>query len=320
MSKKLLDENHEVIGIDSVNSYYSVDLKEDRLNILKGYDQFHFYKQDLADKENLLKIFKKHKPVRVINFAAQAGVKHSITHPEEYITSNVLGFLNLLEGCRHYNVEHLLYASSSSVYGASTAMPYQVNQNTDHPFSLYAATKKSNELMAHSYASLYQIPVTGLRLFSVYGPWGRPDMVLFIFTKNILEKKPIDVYNYGKIKRDFTYIKDVVNNVYKLLDHIPSPNDNWNADAPNPSSSFAPYTLFNIGNNNPIKLTDFIEIIEEKLGLKAQKNMLKRHVADSPTNYADASTLHKAVGYHPQTKLKEGVHKCIDWYREYHNV
>lgn len=317
-ANRLLNEGYIVVGVDSINDYYDVKLKEDRVAVLKSFETFTFYKQDLVDKEKLFEVFSKHAPTRVINLAAQAGVRHSITHPQEYIDSNITGFLNVLEACRHHKVGHLLYASSSSVYGANTNMPFQVSQNVDHPLSLYAATKKSNELMAHAYASMFEVPTTGLRFFSAYGPWGRPDMALFIFTKSILEGKPIDVYNHGKMKRDFTYVEDIVDGVYRLVDHIPEPKSEWNSDNPDPAISFAPYNLFNIGNNNPIKLTDFIEIIEEKLGIEAEKNYLGMQVADVPTNYADISALQEAVGYQPKTKLKEGVGKFVDWYKEYY--
>ncbi len=319
-AKRLLDEGYKVVGVDSVNDYYDVQLKKDRVAVLKDYTSFTFYKQDLVDRQALVEVFEKHQFSRVVNLAAQAGVRHSIDHPEEYIDSNVFGFLNVLEACRHFKVSHLLYASSSSVYGANTSMPFKVSQNVDHPLSLYAATKKSNELMAHAYASMYNLPVTGLRFFSAYGPWGRPDMALFIFTKNIIEGKPIDVYNHGKMKRDFTYIDDIVDGIYRLLDYIPTAKKEWNSNNPDPAVSFAPYNLFNIGNNNPIRLTDFIETIEEKLESKAIKNSLGMQIADVPTNYADISALQNAVGYQPKTKLKEGVDKFIDWYREYYQI
>ena len=317
ISKRLLDEGYDVVGLDSINDYYDVKLKEDRTAFLKNYNHFKFYKQDLADRDALMKVFLTHKFNRVINLAAQAGVRHSVTHPEKYISSNISGFLNILEGCRHHKVGHLLYASSSSVYGANTSTPFQISQNVDHPLSLYAATKKSNELMAHVYASMFKLPVTGLRFFSAYGPWGRPDMALFIFTRNILNGKPIDVYNHGKMKRGFTYIEDIVEGIYRLLDYLPKPKEDWSSDL---AVSFVPYNLFNIGNNNPIRLTDFIEIIEDKLGLKAKKNLLEMQIADVPTNYADISVLHEAVGYNPKTELREGIHKFVDWYKEYYKI
>ncbi|WP_420316832.1 NAD-dependent epimerase [Ekhidna sp.] len=320
LSKKLLEDGLDVVGLDSMNNYYDVSLKNSRLEILEGYKSFSFYKQTLEDYENLSKLFKKYKFKRVINLAAQAGVRYSITNPNAYLNANLHGFLNVLEVCRHFKVEHLIYASSSSVYGANTSMPFKVNHNVDHPISLYAATKKSNELLAHSYASNFGLPVTGLRFFTVYGPWGRPDMALFLFTKAILENKSIDVFNYGKMKRDFTYVDDIVEGVYRLINHIPTGKKDWDSAHPDPGSSFAPYSIYNIGNNNPIELMTFIEAIENEIGRKAIKNYLPIQVGDVPETFADVSSLENAVGYKPQTSVQVGVRKFINWYRDYYKV
>ncbi|WP_436514874.1 NAD-dependent epimerase [Ekhidna sp. To15] len=320
LSKRLLEEGFQVVGIDSLNDYYDVSIKNDRTKILINKQNYTFYHIDLNQKDELSKIFKKHKFDRVINLAAQAGVRYSITNPEAYLRSNLSAFLNILEECRHNGIGHLIYASSSSVYGANTTMPFSVEQTVDHPISLYAATKKANELMAHTYASNYGLPVTGLRFFTVYGPWGRPDMALFLFTKAILENKPIDVYNNGQMRRDFTYIDDIVEGIYRLLDHIPIENSNWDSNNPDPATSFAPYHLFNIGNNNPIELLSFIEAIEKILGKKAQKNFLPIQTGDVPETYADVSKLEKAIGYKPKTSVDFGVSKFIGWYRDYYNV
>ncbi len=318
VAKRLLNEGHEVIGIDSINDYYDVSLKEARNKILLEYQGYTFYKQNLADYDLLKKVFENHNIGKVINLAAQAGVRYSLTNPHAYVDSNITSFLNILEACRHYNVEHLVYASSSSVYGANTSMPFDVSQTVDHPISLYAATKKSNELMAHTYSSSFGLPVTGLRFFTVYGPWGRPDMALFLFTKAILNDEPIDVYNMGDMKRDFTYVGDIVEGIYRLLEHAPKSNPNWDASRPDPATSFAPYQLFNIGNHNPIKLMDFILAIENELEKQAKINFLPLQIGDVPETFADVSALKAAVGYQPDTTIEIGVKEFVSWYKEYY--
>ena len=314
----LLKRGDEVVGIDNINDYYAVSLKEARLEQLKKHKNFRFVKMDLADRIGMPELFKREKFQRVINLAAQAGVRYSIQNPLAYIDSNVVGFANILEGCRHNGVEHLVYASTSSVYGANTNMPFSVHQNVDHPLSFYAATKKANELMAHTYSHLYQLPTTGLRFFTVYGPWGRPDMALFLFTKNILAGKPIDVFNYGHHKRDFTYVGDIAEGVVRTMDRIAQPNSEWNSDAPDPSTSNAPYRIYNIGNNKPVELLRYIEVLEQCLGKKAQKNMLPLQVGDVPDTYADIQALTDAVGFRPATPVEEGVKKFVEWYLEYY--
>lgn len=320
LSKRLLEEGFKVVGIDSLNDYYDVLLKQDRNRVLKEFDDYSFYEIDISDSNALSEVFRKYDFKRVVNLAAQAGVRYSLTNPHAYLHSNLTGFLNILEECRHREVGHLIYASSSSVYGANTVMPFSVDQTVDHPISLYAATKKSNELMAHAYSSNYNLPVTGLRFFTVYGPWGRPDMALFLFTKAILNGDSIDVFNHGKMKRDFTYIDDIVEGIFRLLDHVPEGNSDWDSANPDPSTSFAPYNLFNIGNNNPVELLVFIEAIEKKLGKKAEKNLLPIQVGDVPETFADVSNLKKAIAYKPDTSVEEGVGKFIDWYREYYKI
>jgi len=320
LSNRLMKEGYSVVGLDSLNDYYDVSLKESRLAELKKNDAFTFQQQQLEDYDGLNKLFENYKFKRVINLAAQAGVRYSITNPHAYLNANLHGFLNILEACRHHEVGHLVYASSSSVYGANTAMPFKVNQTVDHPISLYAATKKSNELLAHTYASSFGLPVTGLRFFTVYGPWGRPDMALFLFTKAILEGKAIDVFNQGKMKRDFTYVDDIVEGVYRLMDHIPTGSSDWNSDAPDPAKSFAPYSIYNIGNNNPVELMSFIEAIENEIGIEAKKNFLPIQVGDVPATYADVSSLEKAIGYKPKTSVKDGIHQFVKWYRDYYQV
>lgn len=320
LSKRLLSEGYEVIGIDSVNDYYEVSLKESRNKILLETDEYTFYKQDLADNEALKRVFERHSISRVVNLAAQAGVRYSLLNPQAYLNSNLSGFLNILEACRNNGVGHLVYASSSSVYGANTTMPFSVSQTVDHPLSLYAATKKSNELMAHTYASSFGLPVTGLRFFTVYGPWGRPDMALFLFTKAILNDEPIDVFNHGKMKRDFTYVGDIVEGIYRLIDHVPEGNQQWDSANPDPATSFAPYNLFNIGNNSPVELMDFISAIENELGKKAKMNFMPIQTGDVPATFADVSALKNAVGYQPATSVEEGVKNFVNWYKEYYNV
>ncbi len=317
LSRQLLTRGDKVVGLDNLNDYYDVNLKLDRLKLLEGLDGFRFIRMNLQDRAGIQRLFEDEKFDCAINLAAQAGVRHSITNPYSYIDSNIVGFTNILEGCRHNGVKHLIFASSSSVYGANTRMPFSVHDNVDHPVSLYAATKKANELMAHTYSSLYGLPCTGLRFFTVYGPWGRPDMALFLFTKAIREGKPINVFNYGKMKRDFTYIDDIVAGIVKLMDHLPQPNPRWSGDAPDPASSFAPYRLYNIGNNNPVELDTFITVLEDCLGQRAVRNLLPIQPGDVPATYADIDDLEKAVGFRPQTPLEHGIRKFVEWYNGY---
>jgi len=320
LSKKLCENGWDVIGLDNLNNYYDVNLKNDRLNLLFPYSNFKFYKLDLVDRESIKKLFEEEKFDFVVNLAAQAGVRYSLENPYAYVDSNLSGFLNILEGCRYNPAKHLIYASSSSVYGANTKMPFSVHDNVDHPVSLYAATKKANELMAHTYSNLYKIPTTGLRFFTVYGPWGRPDMALFIFTRNIAEGKPIDVYNNGKMRRDFTYIDDIVDGIIKLIPQIPTPNPNWDGDNPDSATSFAPYKLYNIGNNQPVELLRFIEVIEEKLGKKAIKNFMPIQPGDVPATYADVDDLNNTVGFRPNTRIEDGITKFVDWFKNYYKI
>jgi len=319
LCKRLLNENYEVIGLDNMNDYYDVNLKKDRLDILLKDSIFKFYKIDLVEKDEILDLFKTNSFDIVINLAAQAGVRYSLINPYSYLNSNITGFLNILEGCRHYPVKHLIFASSSSVYGANTKMPFSVHHNVDHPMSLYAATKKANELMAHTYANLYRIPSTGLRFFTVYGPWGRPDMALFLFTKAIFDGQPIDVFNHGKMKRDFTYVDDIVEGIIRLIPKYPEANINWNGNDPDPSSSFIPYKLYNIGNNQPVELMKFIETIEYHIGKEAIKNFMDIQKGDVPATYADIDDLMKDVGFKPETSIKEGIGKFVQWYKTYYN-
>jgi UDP-glucuronate 4-epimerase len=307
-----------VVGLDNLNDYYDPTLKQARLAILQKFPNFRFVKMDVADRPNMAALFVQEKFQRVIHLAAQAGVRYSIQNPLAYIDSNVVGFANILEGCRHNGVEHLVYASTSSVYGANTKMPFSVHQNVDHPLSFYAATKKANELMAHTYAHLYQLPVTGLRFFTVYGPWGRPDMALFLFTKNILAGKPIDVFNYGNHRRDFTYVDDIAQGVVRAMDRPAKPNPDWNSDAPDPGTSKAPYRLYNIGNNQPVELMRYIECIENSLGKQAQKNLLPLQAGDVPDTFADVEDLVRDVDYKPATPVEEGVRRFIEWYVGYY--
>ena len=317
-SKALLDRGDHVVGFDNLNPYYDAKLKQDRLARLQGRNGFSFVQNDLEDREAVETLFREERFDRVIHLAAQAGVRYASENPHAYIDSNLVGFLHILEGCRRNDVEHLVYASSSSVYGANTEMPFSVHQNVDHPLSLYAATKKANELMAHSYSHLYEMPVTGLRFFTVYGPWGRPDMSLFKFTKNILAGEPIDVYNYGDHVRDFTYIDDIVEGVVRCLDRIAASNPDWDSDAPDPATSSAPYRLYNIGNNNPVELMHFIACIENALGRKAEKNMLPMQPGDVRKTYADVDDLVEDMGYRPSTEIETGIQNFIDWYRDYY--
>ncbi len=319
-SQYLLNRGDTVIGIDNLNAYYDPSLKDARLSRLEDSDNFHFHKIDIIDKYAVDTIFKSETPDFVINLAAQAGVRYSLENPYAYIDSNITGFMNILEACRNNPVKHLVYASSSSVYGANTKMPFSVNDNVDHPLSLYAATKKSNELMAHTYSSLYNIPVSGLRFFTVYGPWGRPDMALFIFTKKILNGETIDVFNNGQHKRDFTYIDDIVEGVVRVTDNIATTNLDWDSDKPDPATSKAPYRLYNIGNNKPVELMYFIEQIEKNLGKKADKNFLPLQAGDVPATYANVDALIDYVDYSPSTSIETGIENFVNWYKDYYKV
>ena len=317
LSKRLLEHGNSVVGIDNLNDYYDVNLKKFRLNELKGDLNFTFHRLDLVDRKGIEKLFTENKFDYVVNLAAQAGVRYSLTNPRAYIDSNIVGFLNILEGCRHSDIKHLVFASSSSVYGANTKMPFSVHQNVDHPISLYAATKKSNELMAHSYSSLYKLPCTGLRFFTVYGPLGRPDMAPFLFTSAILENRPIDVFNKGKMKRDFTYIDDIVEGVVRVTVNIPVLDTGWNSDKPDPATSYAPYRLYNIGNNNPIELMQFIEVLEDCLGKKAEKNLLPMQPGDVHETCADVDDLIN-IGFKPSTPIEKGIKEFVKWYLDYY--
>jgi UDP-glucuronate 4-epimerase len=320
LSNLLLDKGYEVIGIDNINDYYDVNLKEERLKLLRNKENFIFYELDLKDKLLIDNLFKEHKFDYVINLAAQAGVRYSITNPYAYVDSNLVGFVNILEACRNNPVKHLLYASSSSVYGGNKVAPFSTNHNVDHPVSLYAATKKSNELMAHTYSHLYNIPTTGLRFFTVYGPWGRPDMAYFSFTNNILEDKTINVFNHGKMERDFTYVDDIVEGIYKLLPLAPKPNKQWDEVKDDLSSSFAPYKIYNIGNNQPVQLEKFISVLEDKLDKKAVKNYMDMQPGDVLRTYADVSDLQKDIDFKPSTTIEDGLGKFVEWYKEYYKI
>ena len=319
LSKKLLERGDEVVGIDNLNDYYDVQLKHDRLKQLEGFEQFTFIKMDMADRDVMAVLFKEQQFNRVMNLAAQAGVRYSLKNPLAYVDSNLVGFANILEGCRHNNVEHLVYASSSSVYGANTDMPFSVHHNVDHPVSLYAATKKSGELMAHTYSHLYGLPTTGLRFFTVYGPWGRPDMSPSLFAGAILRGEPINVFNEGKMQRDFTYIDDIVEGVVRVIDKVAEPNSEFNTSAPDPATSYAPYRVYNIGNNEPVQLMEFIETIEDAVGSKAEKNFMGMQDGDVVATYADIDALIEAVGFKPATPLKEGIGEFVEWYKSYHS-
>ena len=318
--RRLLASGIKVTGLDNLNDYYDVSLKNDRLKILSQDKNFSFVKLDLADTEGMRELFEKGSFKQVVNLAAQAGVRYSLENPKAYIDSNISGFLNILEGCRHNQVEHLIYASSSSVYGLNTRMPFSIHDNVDHPVSLYAASKKANELMAHSYSHLYNMPVTGLRFFTVYGPWGRPDMALFLFTRAILAGEPIKVFNQGKMQRDFTYIDDIVEGIIRLIPNLPASNRDWDGASPDPGSSPAPYRLYNIGNHSPVQLLDFIAILENKLAKKAKKELLPMQPGDVPATYADVADLQSAVGFSPATPLAQGVGEFVKWYRDYYGV
>ncbi len=335
LAKYLLDRGDNVIGLDSVNDYYDIRVKHGRLEATgidyrdaeynklidsSRYSNYSFIKLSLEDKVNIDQLFKAQKFDRVCNLAAQAGVRYSLINPDAYIQANIVGFTNILEACRHNDVAHLAYASSSSVYGSNESMPFSTSDNVDHPVSLYAASKKSNELMAHCYSHLFGLPTTGLRFFTVYGPWGRPDMALFLFTKAILDNKPIDVFNYGKMERDFTYIDDIVEGVARVIDNPPVANPNWSGKNPDPSTSKAPYKVYNIGNSSPVKLMDFIEAIEQSIGKTAEKNMLPIQPGDVPATYADTTDLERDLGYKPCTPIREGVENFVKWYRKFYNV
>ncbi|MES2176537.1 MAG: NAD-dependent epimerase [Gemmatimonadota bacterium] len=319
-SHRLLDRGDSVVGLDNLNDYYDVTLKEARLARLSEKPAFRFVKMDLSDLAGMAELFAREKFDRVIHLAAQAGVRYSLTNPFAYIDSNLTGFTAILEGCRHSGVQHLTYASSSSVYGSNTTFPFSVHDNVDHPLSLYAATKKANELMAHTYSHLYRLPTTGLRFFTVYGPWGRPDMAMFLFTRAILAGRPIDVFNRGDMERDFTYIDDIVEGVIRTSDNIAAPNPDWSSDHPDTATSSAPYRLYNIGNNNPAKLTSLIEILEDCLGMKAQQNLLPMQPGDVRATAADVDDLARDVGFAPSTSLESGVRRFVEWYRGYYKV
>ncbi len=320
VARRLLLRGDEVVGLDNLNDYYDVRLKQHRLGEIEGEPNFEFHLLDISDRRQMVALFQHRTFDVVIHLAAQAGVRHSLEHPQAYIDSNLVGFANLLEGCRHAGVGHLVYASSSSVYGANTQMPFSVRHNVDHPLNLYAATKKANELMAHAYSHLYGLPTTGLRFFTVYGPWGRPDMALFLFTKAILAGEPIDVFNEGRMQRDFTYIDDIVTGVLLTADHPPTPDPDWDSDHPDPASSRAPYRLYNIGNNQPVELLRLIDVLEQTLGRAAVKNFLPMQPGDVPATWADVSDLTRDVGFRPATPIEVGVPRFVEWYRGYYHV
>jgi len=320
LCERLLARGDQVVGIDNLNDYYDVGLKRARLARLTAHANFSDLRLDIADREGIAKLFAEQQPQRVVNLAAQAGVRYSIANPHAYVDSNLVGFANLLEGCRHNRIEHFVYASSSSVYGANTHLPFSVHDNVDHPVSLYAATKKANELMAHCYSHLYRLPTTGLRFFTVYGPWGRPDMALFLFTRKILAGEPIDVFNYGRHRRDFTYVDDIVEGVIQVLDRPAEPNPEWSGEAPDSASSNAPYRLYNIGNNNWVELGRYIDVIEECLGRKSERNLLPLQPGDVPDTYADVDALVDATGYRPSTTVEVGVRRFVEWYKDYYGA
>ena len=319
-AQALLDRGDEVVGLDNLNTYYDPGLKEARLAILRRHPAFRFERLELADRAGMDALFRRERFGRVVHLAAQAGVRYSTENPHLYVESNITGFLHVIEGCRDHGVEHLVYASTSSVYGANTRMPFIETQNVDHPLTLYAASKKANELMAHSYSSLYGLPTTGLRFFTVYGPWGRPDMALFLFTKNILAGQPIDVYNFGQHQRDFTYVDDIVQGVLGVLDQVATPDPAWDPGAPNPCTSSAPYRIYNIGNQRPVPLLRYIEVLEDCLGRRADKNLLPLQLGDVPDTWADVEALVRDVGYRPATALETGVRRFVDWYLDYYRT
>ncbi|MHC4876765.1 MAG: NAD-dependent epimerase [Planctomycetota bacterium] len=318
LTQRLLDRGDEVVGLDNLNDYYRVQLKQDRLAQLTGRDGFSFLELNLADRDAIAKLFEAEQFDHVVNLAAQAGVRYSLTNPHAYVDANLTGFVNVLEGCRHSGVKHLTYASSSSVYGGNTTMPFSIHHNVDHPISLYAATKKANELMAHTYSHLYGLPTTGLRFFTVYGPWGRPDMALFLFTEAILAGKPINVFNNGQMRRDFTYVDDIVEGVIRVSDNIPTGNPDWSSANPDPATSAAPYRVYNIGNNQPVELMHLIEVLEGCLGKKAEKNFMEMQPGDVPATYADVDDLIRDVDFKPSTSIEDGVARFVEWYQGYH--
>jgi UDP-glucuronate 4-epimerase len=320
LAKRLLERGDEVVGLDNLNDYYDVSLKQARLAQLTGHPNFRFVRMNLADRAGMAGLFAEEEFSKVVHLAAQAGVRYSLENPHAYVDSNLVGFVNVLEGCRHNGVQHLVFASSSSVYGANTRMPFSIHHNVDHPVSLYAATKKANELMAHTYSHLYRLPTTGLRFFTVYGPWGRPDMALFLFTKAILAGRPIDVYNFGRMRRDFTYIDDIVEGVVRVTDRIAIPNPEWSGDLPDPGTSAAPYRNYNIGNNQPVELLYLIETLEKALGRKAEKNLMPIQPGDVPATFADVDDLVQDVGFKPSTSIEDGVGRFVEWYRGYYRV
>jgi UDP-glucuronate 4-epimerase len=320
LSLRLLERGDAVIGIDNLNDYYDVELKKSRLARTLPHPNFTDVRINIEDRDAVAEVFRQYRPDRVVNLAAQAGVRYSLENPHAYVDTNLVGFTNILEGCRHNDVEHLVYASSSSVYGSNTNMPFSVHDNVDHPVSLYAASKKANELMAHTYSHLYRLPTTGLRFFTVYGPWGRPDMALFLFTKNILAGKPIDVFNHGNHRRDFTYIDDIVEGVVRVIDRVPQPNPDWSGDNPDSATSAAPYQLYNIGNNNPVELMHYIEVLEDCLGKKAEKNMLPLQPGDVPATYANIDDLVRDIGYKPDMSVEQGIASFVAWYRDFYKA
>ncbi len=320
LARRLLEDDRMVVGLDNLNDYYDPNLKRDRLKLLQEYSCFEHVELDLADRAGMAALFENHGFDAVVNLAAQAGVRYSLVNPHSYVDTNLVGFVNVLEGCRHARVRHLVFASSSSVYGANTKMPFSVHHNVDHPVSLYAASKKANELMAHTYSHLYGLRATGLRFFTVYGPWGRPDMALFLFTRAILEGRSIDVFNNGDMERDFTYIDDIVEGVFRVLDRLPEADPGWSGDAPDPATSYCPWRIYNIGNNSKEKLLRYIEVLEECLGMKARKNFLPMQAGDVPATCADVTDLTRDMDFRPETTIEEGVGRFVDWYREYYKV
>ncbi len=320
LAHRLLSEGYAVVGIDNLNPYYDVDLKKSRLKQLEPFSNFQFYEIDISRLNDLISIFKEQRFEVVVNLAAQAGVRYSLENPHAYVDANIVGFVNLLECCRHFNVSHFVFASSSSVYGANTKMPFSVHDNVDHPVSLYAASKKANELMAHTYSHLYSLACTGLRFFTVYGPWGRPDMALFLFTKAILESKPIKVFNHGNMQRDFTYIDDIIEGVVRVMGKLPEPDPSWSGDAPDPGTSYAPYRVYNIGNNHPEKLMRFISVLEQVLGKESKKEFLDLQPGDVPATCADIDDLYNAVGFKPVTSIETGIRRFVEWYRDYYGI
>ena len=320
LSERLLQHGMTVVGLDNLNDYYDVSLKEARLAQLTWQSRFTFHRQNLADREGMAQLFAECRPDIVVNLAAQAGVRYSLQNPHAYVDSNLVGFVNVLEGCRHNGVQHLVYASSSSVYGANTSIPFSIHDTVDHPISLYAATKKANELMAHTYSHLYGLPTTGLRFFTVYGPWGRPDMALFLFTRAILDEHPIDLFNQGKMRRDFTYVDDIVEGIQRVMEQPAQPNPQWSGDSPDPGTSYAPYRVYNIGNNQPVELLRFVEVLEEKLDKKAVKNLLPLQLGDVVETFADVNDLIQDTGFRPTTSIEEGIGRFVEWYRAYYQI